>query len=101
MTDYYGPKSTGTGRIGGILDNTFTNLSYSKKIGIDILDFGNNNFKFDVEVTAKYAAEGRNINNVTSAMLTNYQNNYKQGTGRRRWLSSSISNLSFPDINQI
>jgi len=101
MTDYYGPKSTGTGRIGGILDNTFTNLSYSKKIGIDIIDFGNNDFKFDIEVTAKYAAEGRNINNVTSAMLTNYQNNYQQGTGRRRWLSSSISNLSFPDINQI
>jgi hypothetical protein len=101
MTDYYGPKSTGTGRIGGILDNTFTNLSYSKKIGIDIVDFSNNDFKFDVEVTAKYGPEGRNINNVTSAMLTNYQNNYQQGTGRRRWLSSSISNLSFPDINQI
>jgi len=101
MTDYYGPKATGTGRIGGILDNTFTNLSYAKKIGIDIIDFGNNDFKFDVEVTAKYAAEGRNINNVTSTMLTNYQNNYQQGPGRRKWLSSSFSNLSFPDINQI
>ena len=101
MTDYYGPKSTGTGRIGGILDNTFTNLSYAKKIGIDIIDFGNNDFKFDVEVTAKYAAEGRNINNVTSAMLTNYQNNYQQGPGRRKWLSSKYTNLSFPDINQI
>ena len=60
-----------------------------------------NDFKFDVEVTAKYAAEGRNINNVTSTMLTNYQNNYVPGTrGRRRFLSSSFLNLSFPDINQ-
>jgi hypothetical protein len=101
MTDYYGPKSTGTGRVGGVLNNTFTNLSYAKKIGIDIIDFGNNDFKFDVEVTAKYAPEGRNINNVTSAMLTNYQNNYVPGTrGRRRFLSDNTSNLSFPDINQ-
>jgi hypothetical protein len=101
MTDYYGPKASGTGRIGGVLDNTFTNLSYAKKIGIDIVDFGNNDFKFDIEVTAKYAAEGRNINNVTSVMLTNYQNNYQSGGGRRRYLSSSTSNLSFPDINQV
>ena len=100
MTDYYGPKASGTGRIGGVLDNTFTNLSYAKKIGIDIIDFGNNDFKFDVEVTAKYAAEGRNINNVTSTMLTNYQNNYQPGKGRRRYLSSSFLNLSFPDINK-
>lgn len=100
MTDYYGPKASGTGRIGGVLDNTFTNLSYAKKIGIDIIDFGNNDFKFDVEVTAKYAAEGRNINNVTSTMLTNYQNNYQPGKGRRRFLSASFLNLSFPDINQ-
>ena len=102
MTDYYGPSSTGTGRIGGVLNNTFTNLSYAKKIGVDIIDFGNNDFKFDVEVTSKYAAEGRNINNVTSTMLTNYQNNYVAGSrGRRRFLSDNTSNLSFPDINKI
>ena len=100
MTDYYGPKATGTGRVGGILDNTFTNLSYAKKIGIDIIDFGNNDFKFDVEVTSKYAAEGRNINNVTSTMLTTYKQNYQPGRGRRRWLSSSFLDLSFPDINK-
>lgn len=100
MTDYYGPAGTGTGRIGGILDNTFTNLSYAKKIGIDIDIFGDVDFKFDVEVTAKYAAEGRNINNVTSTMLTTYQNNYQPGRGRRRWLSDNFMNFSFPDINR-
>jgi hypothetical protein len=99
MTDYYGPKATGTGRVGGVLDNTFTNLSYAKKIGIDIIDFGSNDFKFDIEVTSKYAAEGRNINNVTSTMLTKYQNNYQPGRGRRRYLSDDFLNLSFPDIN--
>jgi hypothetical protein len=100
MTDYYGPKATGTGRIGGVLDNTFTNLSYAKKIGLDIIDFGGNDFKFDVEVTAKYAAEGRNINNVTSTMLTRYRTNWLPGRGRRRFLSDDFMNLSFPDINQ-
>ena len=100
MTDYYGPAATGTGRIGGVLDNTFTNLSYAKKIGIDIDIFGDVDFKFDVEVTAKYAAEGRNINNVTSTMLTTYQNNYQPGRGRRRWLSDNFMNFSFPDINR-
>ena len=100
MTDYYGPKATGIGRIGGVLDNTFTNLSYAKKIGVDIIDFGSNDFKFDIEVTSKYAAEGRNINNVTSTMLTRYESNYQPGRGRRRYISDSIFNLSFPDINQ-
>jgi hypothetical protein len=99
MTDYYGPKATGIGRIGGVLDNTFTNLSYAKKIGIDILA-GDDDFQFDVEVTAKYAAEGRNVNNVTSTMLTTYKENYRPGRGRRRWLTSNFSNLSFPDINR-
>jgi hypothetical protein len=99
MTDYYGPKASGIGRIGGVLDNTFTNLSYAKKIGIDILA-GDDDFQFDVEVTAKYAAEGRNVNNVTSTMLTTYTQNYRPGRGRRRWLTSSFSNLSFPDINR-
>jgi hypothetical protein len=100
MTDYYGPSNTGIGRIGGVLTNTFTNLSYAKKIGIDIIDFGNNEFKFDIEVSARYAAEGRNVNNITGTMLSSYLSNYKSGSGRRRFLSSNSFDLSFPDINQ-
>ena len=72
MTDYHGPDSTGTGRIGGVIGNTFTNLTYSKKIGIDILDSQGNDFMFDVEVYAKYKPTGKNINSITSSMLTNY-----------------------------
>lgn len=72
MTDYYGPGSSGSGRIGGVIGNTFTNLTYTKKIGIDILDKHGNNFMFDVEVYSKYAPAGKNVNSITSAMLTNY-----------------------------
>ena len=103
MTDYFGPKSSGTGRVGGVIDNTLTNLSYAKKIGIDIVDFDNNNFKFDVEVTSKYATEGRNINNVTSTMLAQFTSNIATSNGlfkgRRRFLSKVGFDLGFPNIS--
>lgn len=35
LTDYFGVGNTGTGRIGG--DSTLTNISYKKKIGIDMV----------------------------------------------------------------
>jgi len=82
MTDYYGiadstvsttaTAANNTGRIGGIYSNTLTNITYSKKIGIDILDAAGNSFQFDVEVYAKYKQEGSSSTNVTSAMLNNY-----------------------------
>jgi hypothetical protein len=72
MTDYNGAGSTGTGRIGGIVGNSFQNLTYSKKIGIDIIDSNDNDFQFDVEVYSKYRATGKNINSITSSMLSNY-----------------------------
>ena len=69
MTDYHGVGSTGTGKIGGIVNENIGNLTYSKKIGIDLLDSNNNEFQFDVEVYAKYKATGRNINSITSSMI--------------------------------
>jgi hypothetical protein len=98
MTDYYGDG--GSGRIGGVLTNTFTNLTYSKKIGIDILNIANEEFTFDVEVYAKYATQGKNINNITSSMLTNYNNNYVGIGGRRKYLTDNTVNYSYPDITQ-
>ena len=102
MTDYYGSGDTGTGRVGGVLTNTLTNLTYSKKIGIDILDFSNMDFQFDVEVYAKYTTQGKNINNITSSMLTNYDTNFTGGMsgGRRKYLSDNTINYSFPEITQ-
>ena len=72
MTDYYGFGTTGTGRIGGLINSTLSNLTYAKKIGFDILDMQNNEFKFDVEVFAKYRATGSNINSIGASLLTNY-----------------------------
>ena len=86
MSDYYGAGSgSGAGRIGGVISNTFQNLTYSKKIGVDIIDSNANDFQFDVEVYAKYRATGKNINSITSSMLTNYRSSgkYTPFGGRR------------------
>lgn len=92
MTDYYGPGTTGTGVIGGVTANIFSNLTYSKKIGLDILDRNGLDFQFDVEVYAKYRPIGKNINSITKSMLTKYtsQTNSSGGIGRRRYLSDEI-----------
>lgn len=58
MTDYNGDGSIGNGDIGGFgRATTPVNLTYTKKIGVDLVikDFGI--FSFDVEVTAKYKAD--------------------------------------------
>jgi len=100
MTDYHGAGETGPGRIGGISDNTFTNLTYSKIIGIDILDASGQDFKFDIEVYAKYKAVGKNINNITSSMLNNYNATVGSftGGGRRRYISELVD-FATPEID--
>jgi hypothetical protein len=100
MTDYYGVGSAGTGRVGGVVDNTLTNLTYSKKIGLDIIDFAKAEFQFDIEVYSKYSPQGKNINNITSSMLSNYNANYQSGGGRRRYLSAGGIDYSYPEITQ-
>jgi len=56
MTDYAGTSESNLGYIGGLYDSPINNLTYSKRIGIDILDTDNNLFAFDLEVFAKYTA---------------------------------------------
>ena len=98
MTDYYGPGSVGIGKVGGVISNIFNNLTYSKKIGLDILDKNGIDFKFDIEVYAKYKPLGKNINNITSSMLSNYNNNASvTGIGKRRYLSDTID-FAAPEI---
>ena len=91
MTDYFGKDSSGKGRVGGIYGNTFSNLTYSKKIGLDIIDTYKNEFKFDVEVYAKYRAVGTNKNSINKVMLTNYRNSTSIGNNwwwrRRRFFN--------------
>jgi len=74
MTDYNGVGDTGTGRIAGAIGTTYENLTYSKNIGIDILDSQDKDFKFDLEVFAKYKTTGKNINSINSSMLSNFIN---------------------------
>jgi hypothetical protein len=86
MTDYYGDDNN-VGKVGGILTTSLANITYSKKIGLDILDGEKNEFKFDVEVYAKYKAEGSSVTNITKAMLTNFNTSGGGGGGGyRRWL---------------
>lgn len=56
MTDYAGGSSEATGYVGGISTSPLSNLTYSKKLGLDILDGEDELFSFDLEVFAKYTA---------------------------------------------
>ena len=73
MTDYFGVTTTGVdtsdGRLAGLNTNKIANLTYSKKIGIDLFDSFNNQFSFDLEVFAKYKPRGFNLNNTKTVRL--------------------------------
>ena len=70
MTDYFGNnETTDTGRVGGLARLAFNNLTYTKKIGLDIFDKYGEQFSFDLEVFAKYGAKGKNLNSIKAARL--------------------------------
>ncbi len=70
MTDYYGNNaSSDRGRIGGQAKLTFPNLTYTKKIGLDIFDKYDEQFSFDLEVFAKYRSKGKSLNSIRAARL--------------------------------
>lgn len=75
MTDYYGQGTTGTGRVGGIITSTLTNLTYAKQIGIDVFDSDDEQFSFDLEIFAKYKAEGKSIQSSATSQATFIFNN--------------------------
>jgi hypothetical protein len=71
MTDYSGDSpSTDIGRIGGLFGTNLSNLTYSKKMGIDVFDFDGEQFSFDLEIFSKYKAVGSNKNTIKAAQLT-------------------------------
>lgn len=80
MSDYYGTGSTGNGRVGGIVSSTLVNLTYAKKIGIDIFDADDEQFSFDLEVFAKYKAEGKSIQSTATSNATFIFNNNSYNT---------------------
>lgn len=73
MTDYFGnDPDSDIGRIGGQAKLRFPNLTYTKKIGLDIFDKHDQQFSFDLEVFAKYSPKGKNLNSIRAAKLTRY-----------------------------
>jgi hypothetical protein len=73
MTDYFGnDPDSDIGRIGGQAKLRFPNLTYTKKIGLDIFDKYDQQFSFDLEVFAKYSPNGKNLNSIRAAKLTRY-----------------------------
>lgn len=70
MTDYFGNDSASDiGKIGGQAKLSFPNLTYTKKIGLDIFDKYDTQFSFDLEVFAKYSPKGKNLNSIRAAQL--------------------------------
>ena len=73
MTDYFGVTTSGVdtsdGRLAGLNTNKIANLTYSKKIGIDLFDSFDNQFSFDLEVFSKYKPKGFNLNNTKTVRL--------------------------------
>lgn len=66
MTDYFGESGLGTGIIGGFdpeaavqitVDTKKVNLTYERKVGLDIYVRGESPFSFDVSLSAKYRRE--------------------------------------------
>lgn len=61
MTDYFGVGSSGTGKVGGFdpqnPDVNLTNVSYGKKVGMDIYVKDEGTFSFDLTVKASYKRE--------------------------------------------
>lgn len=75
MTDYFGNDSdSDIGRVGGQAKLRFPNLTYTKKIGLDIFDKYDQQFSFDLEVFAKYSPRGKNLNSIRAAKLTRFGN---------------------------
>ena len=56
MTDFFGIGTGGSGRVGGSATN-IKNITYSKKIGLDVNVKDESLFSFDIQVTAKYKAD--------------------------------------------
>ena len=69
MTDFFGAGINGNGRIGGFA-STVKNLTYTKKIGIDILVKDESLFSFDVQVSSKYKVDSPSQTSISPSKNT-------------------------------
>jgi hypothetical protein len=73
MTDYYGVGTGSSGGLGNIAGDTTgatTNVTYTKRIGLDIYTAYNDIYQFDLELFAKYKSDNLNINVFPSATVS-------------------------------
>ena len=62
MTDYFGIQGgTGIGNIGGDVNGSIVNLTYAKRIGIDIYPNNSDVVQYDIEINAKYRSDRLSI----------------------------------------
>jgi len=71
MTDYFGVISgTGIGNIAGDQNGSIVNLTYAKRIGIDIYPNNSDVVQFDIEISAKYRSDRLSIDVFPAATVT-------------------------------
>lgn len=64
MTDFWGEGNSGLGNIAGDKSGSITNLSYAKRIGIDIYIKDEDVYSFDLEFSAKYKSDSISIKSI-------------------------------------
>jgi hypothetical protein len=70
MTDFYGSGSTGVGNVGGDSTGRTINLTYTKRIGFDIVIKDGTVYSYDLEVSAKYKSDALNLNSIPSVSVS-------------------------------
>ena len=85
MTDYFGPGTSGIGKIGG-LDGA-TQVEFRKTMGIDIY-YDEKKFGFDIEVISRYKSNSISSSDVPSVT---FQNTVNQTTNNINQITPSIS----------
>jgi hypothetical protein len=71
MTDYFGTVSgSGLGNVGGDSTGSTVNLTYSKRIGFDLLPNNSEVVQFDIEFSAKYRSDRLTLDVFPKATVT-------------------------------
>ena len=69
MTDFFGDGFSGKGRVGGF-SSSVKNLTYTKKIGLDIQVKDESVFSFDIQVSAKYKVDSPSQTSISPSKNT-------------------------------
>ena len=86
MTDYGGVGDTGIGFIGGDRTGATRDLTYSKKIGIDIITLDGKDeirFSYDIEVFSKYRSNKLNLDKIPARDISLALDDISKNLGKR------------------